>query len=311
MESLTATGNENILIVDDEESVRKLLKITLEKNGYTCASAGSAAEARALCGAQAFDLILCDICMPEESGLSLCNFVRTAYPDTAVIMISGMDDMNAAFEALAMDIYGYIVKPMQANQLLISVKNAIIRRVLEKKGKNYQAHLEKVVMEKTGHLVESNIRLKKKETELETQTKDLQELNNALSIILKKRQEDKTQIEDNVLNNIKKTIFPYLEKLNNAHLSESQRDIVDIITNNLNEILSPLIKRLSVAHLGLTPNEIQVANFIKLGRTTKEIATALCLSENTIMTHRYNIRTKLGLKGEKQNLAAHLCALTE
>lgn len=311
MESVTTTGEENILIVDDEESVRKFLKIILEKNGYTCTAAGSAAEARAFCDAQAFDLILCDICMPEESGLSLCNFVRTAHPDTAVIMISGMDDMDTAFEALAMDIYGYIVKPMQENQLLISVKNAIIRRLLENRGKKYQAHLEKVVMEKTGHLVESNLLLKKKETELETQTKNLQELNNALSVLLVKRQEDKARIEDNLLNNIKKTIWPYLEKLNGTHLSAAQRDIVEIITNNLNEILSPLIKRLSVAHLGLTPNEIQVANLIKLGKTTKEIANALCLSENTIMTHRYKIRTKLGLKGEKQNLSAHLCALNE
>jgi DNA-binding CsgD family transcriptional regulator len=75
---------------------------------------------------------------------------------------------------------------------------------------------------------------------------------------------------------------------------------------NLENIISPFTSGLSAGHHSLTPTEIRVANLVKEGRTNKEIADLLLLSKNTILFHRYNIRTKLGLRKSKKNLRSHL-----
>jgi DNA-binding CsgD family transcriptional regulator len=74
----------------------------------------------------------------------------------------------------------------------------------------------------------------------------------------------------------------------------------------LDNIISPFISKLSSKFFNFTPMEIRVANLVKDGRTNKEIAELLCLSKNTILFHRYNIRRKLGLKHKKINMRSHL-----
>ena len=77
----------------------------------------------------------------------------------------------------------------------------------------------------------------------------------------------------------------------------------------MNEIVSPFVTKLSSKFMNLTPTEIKVASLIRDGRTTKEIAALLRLSENTIVFHRHNIRSKLHLKNKKVNLRSYLKSL--
>jgi len=156
---------------------------------------------------------------------------------------------------------------------------------------------------------ELEYRVKKRTEALEDKTRALEELNTAMKVLLQKRQEDKTDIEDNVLTNIKELIAPYFDKIKRTKLSNQQEAFLSIIESNLNEIISPFARKMSLKYLDLTPTEIQIANLIIHGNTTKKIAKIMSVSPRTIDTHRYSIRKKIGLQGQKGNLRSHLLSL--
>lgn len=152
-------------------------------------------------------------------------------------------------------------------------------------------------------------RVRERTKELEEKAQNLEEVNTALKVILKRLDEDKKAIEEKVLFNVRQLVEPILEKLKNGKLTERQKNLLDTLTSNLNEIISPFARRLSNSLMKLTPTEIQVANFIRQGKTTKEIAEILNLSAKTIEFHRDNIRTKIGIKNKKINLRTHLLSI--
>lgn len=151
--------------------------------------------------------------------------------------------------------------------------------------------------------------LRKRESELLLQKSCLEEVNTALKVLLERRELDKSELEENVLSNVKQLVLPYLEKLKSTQLEPYQVTLVSTLESHLTEIVSPFVTELSSKFLNLTPTQIQVANLIKDGKTSKEIASLLNLSENTILSYRYRIRSKLGLKNTKTNLRSYLLSL--
>lgn len=152
--------------------------------------------------------------------------------------------------------------------------------------------------------------LRQRELELELQTQKLEETNTALRVLLKAREEDKRELEEKVLANVKELTLPYLKDLKNSGLDSRQKAYLEIIESNLDDIISPFLHHLSSKYLNLTPREIQVATLVKEGKATKEIAEMLHLSMNAVDFHRKNIREKLGLKNKKVNLRTHLLSLS-
>jgi len=142
----------NILVVDDEIQILTLIKQLLEINGYTCTLASDTRQARSYLKEDAFDLILCDMNMPGESGLDFSRDVLKKQPETAIIMVTAVDDPDLASTALKMGVYGYIIKPFKMNELVINVTNALHRRNLEIQNRLYQDNLEKMVQERTEEL---------------------------------------------------------------------------------------------------------------------------------------------------------------
>jgi len=151
--------------------------------------------------------------------------------------------------------------------------------------------------------------LRKKERQLRVEAKNLEEVNTALRVLLKERSKDKTDLEEKVMSNMKDLVFPYLERLKKGRLDNSQMSYLDILESNLEQIVSPFSKKLSSKYLGLTPTEIRVANLVKEGKTTKEIAEFLHLSAKTVEFHRDNIRKKLSIKNTKTNLRTYLLSI--
>jgi len=119
-----------ILIVDDEESIRRVLKRVLERH-HTVELAQSVDEARAKLANQRFGLVLSDITMPGDSGVELVRAVSGEAPETVVVMVTGVDDPKIAEQAIALGVYGYLVKPFTPNEVLITVASALRRRTLE------------------------------------------------------------------------------------------------------------------------------------------------------------------------------------
>ncbi|MCK9275580.1 MAG: PAS domain S-box protein [Syntrophales bacterium] len=152
--------------------------------------------------------------------------------------------------------------------------------------------------------------LKKREHELEVSSRYLEEANTALKVLLKHREEDKIELERNVLSNVKELALPFIEKLKLTHLTELQETYVSIIEANLDNIVSPFLRNMTLNDFNLTPKEIQIANLIKEGKTTKEVAGLLNLATSTIDFHRNNIRSKLGFKNKKSNLRSYLLSLS-
>ena len=202
-------------------------------------------------------------------------------------------------------------------------RDITMRKLAEKTMEQINADLEKRVAERTAAVVETNRQLKeeirerkqaeetlkKREKELKNNTEQLQEFNSALKILLKKRDEDRIELEEKMVSSVRELVFPYLAKLNKGKLPEKQNAILGIIESNLKDIVSPFARRLSSRYLGLTPTEIQIANLIKQGQSTKDIAELINLSPRTVEFHRDNIRTKLGIKNKKINLRTHLLSL--
>jgi DNA-binding CsgD family transcriptional regulator len=152
--------------------------------------------------------------------------------------------------------------------------------------------------------------LVRREAELEAKTKDLEEINTALKVLLKKREEDKTELEKKVLFNVKELVKPYLDNLKASSLNHKQKTQVEIIESNLDDIISPFMPGMTEKLLKLTPIETKVANLVKQGKTTKEIADLFVLSSKTIDFHRNNIRKKIGIRNKQINLRTFLISNT-
>ena len=152
--------------------------------------------------------------------------------------------------------------------------------------------------------------LLKREADLREKAHQLEEINTALKVLLRRREEDKKDLEESLLTNVKESILPFLEKLKKTRLDENQKTYLGIVESQLGEIISPFLKSLSSRFTNLTPMEIKVAKLIKEGKSSKEIAEILGVAEQTILTHRNNLRAKLGLRNEKANLRSHLMSLT-
>ena len=149
-----------------------------------------------------------------------------------------------------------------------------------------------------------------REQELEDKTHELEEMNAALRILLKKREDDKIELEEKIQFNVKQLIEPYLDNLKKTPLSPRQASLHSIIKTNLDEIILPFARNFASIKYKLTPQEIQIASLIRQGKTTKNIAELMGLSLRTIEFHRTKIRHKLGLKKKTDSLQAHLLSLS-
>ena len=149
-----------------------------------------------------------------------------------------------------------------------------------------------------------------RERELGDKTHDLEEMNAALRVLLKKREDDRIELEEKIQLNVKELIEPYMDNLQKTPLSTRQTTLLGIIAANLAEIISPFARNFASIKYKFTPKEMQIASLVRQGKTTKEISEIMSRSTRTIEFHRTKIREKIGLQSKKDSLQAHLLSLS-
>jgi serine phosphatase RsbU (regulator of sigma subunit) len=141
-------SNERILVVDDEEALAKVMARTLRSRGFESDTALTAAQARQRFETQDYALAILDVRLPDESGYGLLEELKARRPDTAVVMVSGVDDPELGKAAIEHGAYAYLVKPVGATQLYLMVVNTLRRRSLEREHRDSLARLESMVAER-------------------------------------------------------------------------------------------------------------------------------------------------------------------
>jgi DNA-binding CsgD family transcriptional regulator len=147
------------------------------------------------------------------------------------------------------------------------------------------------------------------ERELFKKASILQDTNAALNVLIKNMESKESKLQKKVMANIQQLVLPYLQQIKNVAKDIAIKSLIDIVESNLTTVTAEFTHQLSSSLYSLTSTEIKVANLIKLGNTTKEIANTLGISPKTVESHRERIRKKLGLQNQKINLRTRLLSI--
>jgi len=133
----------SILVVDDDDTLRKTMSRLFEKKGFTVNTAGTGREGLNKIREMFYDLIILDIRMPEMDGIEVLEKIMELKPETTVVMISGHGNIETAVEAIKKGAFDFIVKPLDLNRLLITIRNAGDKTVLIKETKVLKQKINK------------------------------------------------------------------------------------------------------------------------------------------------------------------------
>jgi two-component system NtrC family sensor kinase len=135
-------ADRRILIVDDESGIREMFAMWLREESFECDTAASADAALAKMAICSYALVISDMMMPGRNGVELLREIKARYPETAVIMVSGVDRPQRVRDALRVGAFDYLIKPCELGVLTLSVEHALERRTLQRTARTYKAHLE-------------------------------------------------------------------------------------------------------------------------------------------------------------------------
>ncbi|MDT5060916.1 MAG: cyclic di-GMP phosphodiesterase [Acidobacteriota bacterium] len=141
----------HLLIIDDEPEIRNVLHEFLNES-YRCVAVACAEEALALLSTERFDLIISDITMERMSGLEMVPHILALTPETVVIMISGMQTIESAIEALRVGAFDYIMKPFDLRHVEMAVERALNHHALVQAKRRYENYLQELIGQRTVEL---------------------------------------------------------------------------------------------------------------------------------------------------------------
>ncbi len=326
----------SILLADDEDSILTSIGWALEKNNFTVTTASDGREAVNHLLADRFDLLITDLLMPEIDGIGVLKQAKRLDPDIGVIVLTGYGDVESAVNALKSGADDYLQKPCDIDELIRRARRSFerqdliarlrqqneqlsreitARKTAEQRLEESHANLERLVDERTAKLNQTVDEMKFLVEQLQTQEKalqqkniELEDMNTALNVMLKRRDAEHTAIRKELAEKTVKMILPLLKKAQ-ARTTGTTAEYMKTAEANLLDMFvqHPYDGPLSSA--GLAPRELQIVHYIRQNKTSKEIADLLGISLRTVESYRENIRKKLHLTKQKKNLKRFLLSL--
>lgn len=307
--------DKSILLVDDERLILHSIERELKLRHFGVTPAASGEDAIAALESDHFDLVITDLMMTGLDGFQVLKKAKKISPHTSVIIVTGYSDITSAIDALRLGADDYLQKPFDMNELFFRMSRCFDKQELARQLTTHKELLNQnavklldlatantMLTKEISKRKAAEATLRKREAELEAKNKSLEEANIAMQVLLAKRGADKKRLEEKMIANINELILPYVEKLKKTNLDSLQGAYVGKLEAHLNTVYSRFSKGISYKFLKLSPVETRIANYVREGRTTKEIADLLHLSPRTIETHRRNIRKKIGITNKKETL---------
>jgi DNA-binding NarL/FixJ family response regulator len=268
---------ERILLVDDQRSFLVALKRCMSLFGLDADVANNGKEAQTLLEKETYGVLITDLIMPELDGIELTIATRENFPGTDILVMSGCSDESDFSDIIAAGAIDFIAKPFSNGEL--------------------KAKLQRIFRERL--LIAS---LEKSKSLLATKADELEESNTALRILIKNIEQEKKDIEEDFHTAITARITPFINKLEKLCDNEEQRRYIASIKSNINDLTSPTARLSFAKKVHLTVNELQVADMVQKGLTSKDIADIMNISYRTVEKYRGKIRKKCGISNSKVNL---------
>lgn len=268
--------------------------------------------------------------VPRE--LAVGRTIRQIWPETETSLFEQADHMLRLGQPIQIEGFHRGIGKhlllggfqLDAKRIAITFIDISAHKQIEAELEFARHELEAKVREQTAELLRANRQLCKqvearertqqslieKSRELEIHALELEETNTALKVLLKERDNERRRLEEKVASNLNELVRPQLAKLRGDNLSPRQQTLIKAIEQHLDDIASPLSRRFIIEAHRLTPAEIQVADQIRQGKSTKEIAELMGVATSTVDYHRLNIRRKLKLTNQRLNLQSYLRSLT-
>ena len=269
------------MIIGDEMVAAQTVKNVLVSNGYdVIGPQGTDSEDILQTDITRADLIFIGLILKGDlDGLAVAKNIRQKH-QMPILFLTALD--SQAFFSSKHRSYpdGYIFHPLKMEQILRSVRLALNMAGNQK--------------------TQINPKPQKKSPLLNHASPDAAKQNPISN------EHGKMSLSEIVLFNAKEVVRPYINNLRDSDLDPRQKALLDSLESNFEEVVSPFLYKLSDRYFGLTHKELKVAQLIKAGLSTKDIANQFDLSTATINTHRNRIREKIGIKGQKQNLRRFL-----
>jgi len=269
---------------------------------------------------QPFAAAFIDVRMPPGlDGVSTAEQIRALDPFINIVIVTAYSDISPdeiSDRIRPPERLLYMQKPFHTHEIRQFAVALTAKWQAEKHLINQNELLDQMIKDKTSELQLAvnaleisnqkykniNESLQKAEKELEAKAQDLSGANTALQKLARQNETDRKELERKVLFAVHEMVIPYIDNLEKSGIDAVQTSFLKIIRSNLDEITAPFMKELSSKYFRLSPTEISVANLIKQGRTTKEIAAHMNITKRNVDFYRDQIREKIGIKNTKSNL---------
>jgi len=291
---MRTNGFARILIVDDEPLVCDLLESMVSSLGIAAKSISQSLEVVDEVRNTFYNVVLLDVFLPERSGFDLIPDIREVSSDTKIIIITGRADKEVAIKALRLGAFDFLEKPMDMELLSYSVNRALRIQATELDYKKTRESLERSQVDLIDH-----------KEKLENLNRKLAQTNQALTVLAQNIAREKEETERRIVLKTRSLIIPIIESLQHVKGLRRYEAELTMLVKHLEDLTSGLAADTKIA-TSLSFSELRIASLIKNGLTTEEIAKHLHISPSTMKTHRKNIRRKLGITNQKENLRNYL-----